>query len=90
MFPGFSSRLLKEIQNVYIEKGLKNVVKDKTIKIMINIIDSPRKKYSTFIGATVLANTYNNAYREEYWISKRDWDEVGPNIILKKCLNIFR
>jgi actin-related protein len=90
MFPGFSSRLLKEIQNVYIEKGLKNVVKDKTIKIMINIIDSPRKKYSTFIGATVLANTYNNYCFDNYWISKRDWDEVGPNIILKKCPNIIR
>ena len=89
MFPGFPSRLLKEIQNVYVEKPLKNV-NNKTIKYHINIIDSPRRRYSTFIGATVLANTYNNAYREEYWISKRDWDEVGPNIILKKCPNIIR
>ena len=90
MFPGFSSRLLKEIQNVYIEKGLKNVVKDKTIKIMINIIDSPRRKYSTFIGVIILANLYNNDLYDGYWISKRDWDEVGPNIILKKCPNIIR
>ena len=89
MFPGFSSRLLKEIQNVYIEKGLKNVVKDKTIKIMINIIDSPRKKYSTFIGATVLANIYNKEQGAEYWITKQDWDEVGPDIIFKKCQNII-
>ena len=36
MFPGYASRLLKEIQNVYVEKGLENV-KDKTIKIKINI-----------------------------------------------------
>ena len=89
MFPGFPSRLLKEIQNVYVEKSLKNV-NNKTIKIRINIIDSPRRRYSTFIGATVLANTYKNAYREEYWISKRDWEEVGPNIIFKKCPNIIR
>ena len=89
MFPGFPSRLLKEIQNVFKEKELKNV-KDKRIKIRINIIDSPRRKYSTVIGATVLANLYNNDRYDYYWISKRDWDEVGPNIILKKCLNIFR
>jgi len=88
MFPGFPSRLLKEIQNVYVEKSLKNV-KDKTIKIRINIIDSPRRKYSTFIGATVVANSYQNAYREEYWITKQDWDEVGPDIIFKKCMNII-
>ena len=88
MFPGFPSRLLKEIQNVYVEKSLKNV-KDKTIKIHINIIDSPRRKYSTFIGATALANCYNTYQGEEYWISKQDWEEVGPDIILKKCQNIF-
>ena len=89
MFPGFPSRLLKEIQKVFKEKELKNV-KDKRIKIRINIIDNPRRKYSTVIGATVLANLYNNDRYDYYWISKRDWDEVGPNIILKKCLNIFR
>ena len=89
MFPGFPSRLLKEIQNVYVEKSLENV-KDKTIKIRINIIDSPRRKYSTFIGATVLANAYNDTTRDyDYWITKQDWDEVGPDIIFKKCQNII-
>ena len=88
MFPGFPSRLLKEIQNVYVEKSLENV-KDKTIKIHINIKDSPRRRYSTFIGATVLANIYNKEQGEEYWITKHDWDEVGPDIIFKKCQNII-
>ena len=89
MFPGFPSRLLKEIQNMFKENELKNV-KDKRIKIRINIIDSPRRKYSTVIGAIILANTYNNDRYDCYWISKRDWDEVGPNIIFKKCPNIIR
>ena len=89
MFPGFPSRLLKEIQNVYVEKSLENV-KDKTIKIRINIIDSPRRKYSTFIGATVVANAYNDTPQgEEYWITKQDWDECGPDVIFKKCQNII-
>ena len=89
MFAGYASRLLKEIQNLYVEKGLKNV-KDKSIKIKINIIDSPRRKYSTFIGAIISANIYNTPrgeIEEEYWISKQDWDEVGPDIIFKKCPN---
>jgi len=89
MFAGYASRLLKEIQNVYVEKGLKNV-KDKSVKIKMNIIDSPRRKFSVFIGATVLANTYNGTSQgEEYWITKQDWDEVGPDIIFKKCQNII-
>ena len=88
MFAGYASRLLKEIQNLYVEKGLKNV-KDKSIKIKMDIIDSPRRKYSVFIGATVLANIYNKEQGEEYWITKHDWDEVGPDIIFKKCQNII-
>ena len=87
MFPGYASRLDKELKNIYIEKTLK-LAKDKTIKIPLNIIDSPRRKYSVFIGATVLANTYNEA-QKEYWISKQDWDECGPEIIFKKCQNII-
>jgi actin-related protein len=89
MFAGYASRLLKEIQNVYVEKGLKNV-KDKSVKIKMNIIDSPRRKFSVFIGATVLANTYNGTSQDDqYWITKQDWDEVGPDIIFKKCQNII-
>ena len=88
MFAGYASRLLKEIQNLYVEKGLKNV-KDKSIKIKMDIIDSPRRKYSVFIGATVLANIYNKEQGQDYWITKQDWDEVGPDIIFKKCQNVI-
>ena len=87
MFAGYASRLEKEVKNLYKVQGLKNT-QDKSIKITINIVDSPRRKYSVFIGATVLANTYN-AQQTEYWISKQDWDEAGPNIVLKKCQNVI-
>ena len=90
MFAGYTSRLLKEMRKIYKEKTLGNV-ENKTIKIDINIIDSPRRKYSVFVGATVLANTYNSTQGEQagYWITKQDWDEVGEDIILKKCQNII-
>ena len=90
MFAGYTSRLLKEMKKIYREKGLQNV-ENKTIKIDIDIIDSPRRKYSVYIGATVLANTYNSEQGEMsgYWITKQDWDEVGPNIVLKKCQNVI-
>ena len=90
MFAGYTSRLLKEMKRIYEEKTLGNVA-DKKIKIDINIIDSPRRKYSDFIGATVLAQTYNSEKNENsgYWITKQDWEEVGPDIVLKKCQNIM-
>ena len=88
MFPGYASRIDIELKKIYTENTLK-LAKEKKIKIPINIIDSPRRKYSVFIGATVLSNVYNVPANEFYWISKKDWDESGPNIILKKCPNIL-
>jgi len=69
------------------KSGEKTSKKNKVIKI----IDSARRKYSVFIGATVLARAYNNVKGENsgYWITKQDWEEVGPDIILKKCQNIM-
>ena len=87
MFAGFASRIEKDIKEIYKEKALKNT-KDKNVKINIKIIDSPRRKYSVFIGATVLANTYNTD-AVDYWITKQDWDECGPEIIKKKCPNVI-
>ena len=72
-------------------KGDNGEKKSKKNKV-ITIIDSARRKYSVFIGATVLAKTYNNVKGGEnsgYWITKQDWEEVGPNIVLKKCQNIM-
>ena len=90
MFPGYASRLLNEIEALYKEKTLKN--KETKTKIDIKIIDSPRRKYSVFTGATVVANTLNSekGERSGYWITKQDWDEVGPNIVLKKCQNVLK
>ena len=87
MFAGYASRIEKEIKALYIEKGLKNT-QNKTVKITINIIDSPRRKYSVFIGATVLAKACNMPGCD-YWITKQDWEECGPDIIFKKCQNII-
>ena len=96
MFPGYASRLYNEMENLYKEKTLKieptksdNGEKTSKINKVIKIIDSARRKYSVFIGATVVAQTLNSEIGENsgYWITKQDWEEVGPDIVLKKCQN---
>ena len=89
MFPGYASRIDIELKKIYTQNTLK-LAKEKKIKIPINIIDSPRRKYSVFIGATVLSKAYNGPEYDQYWISKKDWEVSGPKIILKKCPNILR
>ena len=88
MFPGYASRIEIELRKLYTDNNLK-LAKDKTIKIPIKIIDSPRRKYSVFTGAAVLSTTCNESKYDEYWISAKDWKESGPEIILKKCPNIL-
>ena len=89
MFPGYASRIEIELRKLYTDNNLK-LAKDKTIKIPIKIIDSPRRKYSVFTGAAVLSTTYNGPEYDGYWISAKDWKGSGPGIILKKCPNILR
>ena len=71
---------------MYTEKTLKNS-ESKNIQIEIKIVDSPRRKYSVFIGAAVVAEIYNKEETESYWITKEEWAECGTDIIFKKCRN---
>jgi actin-related protein 2 len=87
MYPGYASRIELELKKIYTENVLKKV-QNKTIKIPINIIDSPRRKYSVFIGASILSTLSKDS--EDYWISKKEWDEGGEKIIMKKCKNIIK
>ena len=86
MFPGFAARLLSEVKMIYSEKFGSN--KSRPFLNYNNIIDSPERNFITFLGATVLAECYKN--NDSYWISRKDWEESGPDIILKKCTNILK
>jgi actin-related protein len=85
MFPGFAPRLEDEIRKLYKERILKDSSKE--MKMKLNIVDTSRRKYSVFIGACFIANFFAN--QDSYWITKSDWEEVGPKIILQKCKNII-
>lgn len=80
MLPGISSRIEYELRGLQIEK-LKFGPKRFCIKIM-----DKHYRNSAFVGAIILSSFYNNNNNcvDLYWISKKDWEEVGPNIINKK------
>ena len=85
LFPGFASRLELEMKKLYKEIGLKDT-NNKKIKININVIDSPRRKYSVFIGASIIANYYNSPDSKDYWVSIDEWLECGENAVNKENL----
>ena len=48
----------------------------------INIVATPDRKYSAWIGGSMLAS---RNWFEKIWISKMDYDEYGPEIVYRKC-----
>ena len=92
LFPGFTSRLENEMKKVYQDHCLKDT-EDKTIKIKINVLDNPNRRYSVFVGGAVVGNYYNTPDSEDYWITRSEWLEAGDNyeeVLKKKCQSYFK
>ena len=78
MFPGFSTRIIRDVKRIYKRDILKNK-SGREIKIDIKVTDPPRRKYSVFVGSAVYVRTMND--NPGWWLDKAEWDEVGPNCI---------
>ncbi|KAI6181462.1 Adenosylhomocysteinase [Aphelenchoides besseyi] len=67
MYPGIADRMQKEI----------TALAPSTMKI--KIIAPPERKYSVWIGGSILASL---STFQQMWISKQEYDESGPSILL--------
>ncbi|XP_006891919.1 PREDICTED: actin, cytoplasmic 1-like [Elephantulus edwardii] len=70
MYPGIADRMQKET----------TALAPSTMKI--KIIAPPERKYSVWIGGSILASL---STFQQMWISKQEYDESGPSIVHHKC-----
>ncbi|XP_046330776.2 actin-2-like [Haliotis rufescens] len=70
MFPGIADRMQKEI-TALVPASMK-----------IKIIAPPERKYSVWIGGSILASL---STFQQMWISKQEYDESGLSIVHRKC-----
>jgi actin beta/gamma 1 len=70
MFVGIQERMAKEL----------TALAPQTMKI--KIIAPPERKYSVWIGGSILASL---STFQQMWISKQEYDESGPGIVHRKC-----
>jgi actin beta/gamma 1 len=70
MFPGIADRMQKEITHLA------------PSSMKIKIIAPPERKYSVWIGGSILASL---STFQQMWISKQEYDESGPSIVHRKC-----
>ena len=71
MIDGIETRLEKEVKSLAPES------------VEVKIIAPPERKYSTWIGGSILASL---STFEEMWITKDEYDECGPCIVHQKCV----
>merc|ERR1711887_58323 len=70
MYAGIADRMQKEITSLA----------PSTLKI--KIIAPPERKYSVWIGGSILASL---STFQTMWITKEEYDESGPGIVHRKC-----
>ncbi len=75
LFPGFAERMQKEMESLQIQSKLPP-------RIRVIASDSSERKYSVWKGGSLMSSlsTFSNL-----WISKAEYDEAGPSIVLRKC-----
>lgn len=78
MFPGLSSRVEKDLRELYVKDkfaGDRNGLK----RINICVHDPPRRKHGVFIGASFIAKQSG----EDMWISQAAYKEQGNKMFLR-------
>merc|ERR1712180_583489 len=70
MYPGIADRMQKEV----------TALAPSTIKI--KIIAPPERKYSVWIGGSILSSL---STFQTMWITKEEYEESGPGIVHRKC-----
>lgn len=74
MYPGFPSRLERELKQLYSKRVIKGDM-EKLAKFKIKIEDPPRRNEMVFIGGAVLADLMKD--KEGFWLSKEQYHEKG-------------
>jgi actin-related protein len=77
MFPGIDARLEKEMIALAPQS-----LTQKDAKKNIKITAPPERKYSVWIGGSILASL---STFQQMWITKQEYEESGPSIVHRKC-----
>jgi actin-related protein 2 len=78
MFPGLSSRLERDMKELFLEKAVKGD-RSRLGRFNLRIEDPPRRKHMVFLGGAVMAQLTEEI--EENWMSKGEWAEGGLSAI---------
>lgn len=80
MFPGFSTRLQKDLRQLYLDQVLKgDKSREKNYKVEVE--DPPQRQHMVYLGASILAEAHEEQGNSPWWITKQEYAESGPSIV---------
>uniref|UniRef100_A0AC34PWM6 Actin-related protein 2 n=1 Tax=Panagrolaimus sp. JU765 TaxID=591449 RepID=A0AC34PWM6_9BILA len=82
MYPGFQSRLEREMKQMYLQRVLKGD-REGFKKFKIRIEAPPRRRHMVFTGGAVLAHLMRDR-DADFWISRAEYEERGLAGCLRK------
>jgi actin-related protein 2 len=85
MYPGFATRLERELERLYEERILKGQT-DRSMKNVICIEAPPRRKNMVLLGGAVYANLVKDTPAQ--WISRCDYEEQGNDRCVQRLNEI--
>ncbi|KAG2435790.1 hypothetical protein HXX76_006986 [Chlamydomonas incerta] len=81
MYPGMSTRMDKEMRQLYLDRVLKGDMSGLR-KLKLHIADPPNRKHMVFLGGAVLADIMKS--HPDFWITRAQYAE-DPAGALRKC-----
>eukprot|EP00928_Gymnodinium_smaydae_P011790 TRINITY_DN14316_c0_g3_i2.p1 TRINITY_DN14316_c0_g3~~TRINITY_DN14316_c0_g3_i2.p1 ORF type:complete len:216 (+),score=24.81 TRINITY_DN14316_c0_g3_i2:338-985(+) len=78
MFPGLSSRLERDLKELYYTR-VQNGDRMRESKFRFNVMDPPRRQHMVFLGASTMANSCGADHC--FWVTRAEYSECGPSAI---------
>lgn len=80
MFPGLSTRLQKDVRQLYLQNVLKgDTSREKKFKCIVD--DPPQRQHMVYLGASIMAEAYELQGNSPWWITKAEYAEKGASCV---------
>jgi len=80
MFPGMSSRLEKDLRQLYVQRVLKNDAAGAG-KFKCFVEDPPRRQHMVFLGGSITATQSEEQSNHRWWITRQEYQENGKSAV---------
>merc|ERR1712129_280003 len=80
LFPGFSSRLERDLRRVHLDQVLQGD-RARQSRYPVPVEDPPNRHHMVFLGASIHAQAHEGQANSPWWVSRREYEECGSSVV---------